>query len=202
MFNNIDNITQRALKALEAAQTAAEQTHYPQIEPAHLLVGLARTPGSLASTVLVELGITEATLFAAVREVLPEPTTSAAPIQTLAISPAFGKTLELAQAEAKRQGDDFLATEHLLLGLLNQQSPIVVEVLKKHQVRVENVRYAMQHLLAEADASQPTRPPQLDARIAAHKAAQNANAPAPPLSRLLQPLVSLWQRLTGKASAH
>lgn len=199
MFNHIENITQRALKALEAAQAAAQQAQHTSVEPAHLLVGLAQTQGSLAATVLYELGIPASSLLEAAKEyvVMPPITTA---VQTLELSLAFQQTLSLAQAEAKRQGDDFLATEHLLLALLQQQSPTVIRMLEKHQVRVENVRYSIQHLLAEADASQPLRPAQLDAAIAARQATQNVATTPSLFRRLLQPFVTLWQRLTRTAS--
>jgi ATP-dependent Clp protease ATP-binding subunit ClpC len=199
MFDNIENITQRALKALEAAHTAAQRAQHPQIEPAHLLVGLAQTQGSLAATVLYELGIAADSLFDAAKQFVPVPPPTA-PVQTLELSPAFQQTLSLAQGEAKRQGDDFLATEHLLLALLQQQSPTVIKMLEKHQVRVENVRYSIQHLLAEADASQPLRPAQLDAAIAARQATQNIKTAPGLLMRLLQPLIKMWQALTGTSS--
>lgn len=200
MFDHIENITQRALKALEAAQAAAERAQHPHVEPAHLLVGLAQTQGSLAATVLYELGIGADTLFDAAKQYVASAQAAVTTTPIRELSPAFQQTLALAQSEAKRQGDDFLATEHLLLGLLEQQSPAVIKMLEKHQVRAENVRYSIQHLLAEADASQPFRPAQLDAAIAARQAAQNANTSPSLLGRLVRPFVAFWQSLTGTIS--
>ncbi len=200
MFDHIENITQRALKALEAAHAAAIKAQHTHVEPAHLLVGLAQTQGSLAATVLYELGIPADSLFEATKHLLPPPPNGAALAATLDLSPAFQQMLSLAQSEAKRQGDDFLATEHLLLALLQQQSPTVIKMLEIHQVRAENVRYSIQHLLAEADASQPLRPAQLDAAIKARQAMQNTATSPSLLGHLLQPLVALWRRLTGRTS--
>jgi hypothetical protein len=64
-----------------------------------------------------------------------------------AFNPQAQQTLELARAEAPRLNHDFIGTEHVLLGLLNSQSSIVANVMRKIGVDSETVRKEIEILI-------------------------------------------------------
>lgn len=52
------------------------------------------------------------------------------------------KVLELAMAEAREAGDDYVGSEHLLLGMIREDSGLAAEVLEKLGLTLERVRAA------------------------------------------------------------
>ena len=62
-------------------------------------------------------------------------------------SPESKKVLELSLREALRLGDNFIGTEHILLGILREGDSVAMETLKAFDLTVVDVRRAV----AEAD---------------------------------------------------
>jgi hypothetical protein len=71
-----------------------------------------------------------------------------------AFNPQAQQTLEFARAEAPRLNHDFIGTEHVLLGLLNSQSSLVSNVMRKMGVDTETVRKEIQILIGPGVAAQ------------------------------------------------
>jgi DNA-binding transcriptional regulator YhcF (GntR family) len=63
------------------------------------------------------------------------------------------KVLELAMSEARHMGHDYVAVEHLLMGLIREEKGIAAQVLWKYGLTVETARALV---FAEGDGAEPS----------------------------------------------
>jgi ATP-dependent Clp protease ATP-binding subunit ClpB len=116
---NLNKFTEKAQEALVGAQQLAGQMNHAQVEPEHLLVALAEQPDGIVPEVLRKLNADPRRVGVAARAALarrPQVHGAGAP----GISPSLSAIIELAQADANRMKDEFVSTEHLLLGLATE----------------------------------------------------------------------------------
>jgi uncharacterized membrane protein YiaA len=74
-------------------------------------------------------------------------------------SPAVWRSLEIADAEAVRFHHDFIGTEHVLLGLIQEEHSSVPTVLGKMGVRCETVREEIEKIVGSGPQSTTSRAP-------------------------------------------
>jgi ATP-dependent Clp protease ATP-binding subunit ClpB len=116
---NINKYTEKAQEAVLGAQRLAEQMSHAQIEPEHLLVALAEQPEGIVPEVLRKMSADPAQIARSGRELLakiPQAYGGAQP----GLSPRLKTVAEVAQAEADRLKDEFVSTEHLLIGVASE----------------------------------------------------------------------------------
>jgi ATP-dependent Clp protease ATP-binding subunit ClpB len=140
---NLQKFTEKAQEAVVAAQSLASEMNHAQIEPEHLLVTLTEQQGGVVPSVLLKLNSDPKDIARVVRELLarqPKAHGGAEPYP----SPRLRVVVDAAQADAKRMQDDFVSTEHLLLGLLSEtgKSP-AAEQLKARRVTRDSVLDAL-----------------------------------------------------------
>jgi ATP-dependent Clp protease ATP-binding subunit ClpC len=80
------------------------------------------------------------------------------PFTKIDLSPSTKRLLELAIDEARRMGQHYISTEHLLLGLVRQNEGVAMEVLKKFGVSAEQVRRQTRRMLKESPVTAGERP--------------------------------------------
>ena len=117
--------TSRSVEVINAAHTAAVTAGNAQIEPVHLAFALLRQDGGITPSLLQKAGVDVAALGSEIDEAavrLPKATgaTVATPVTSAALTRVFAKALELATA----MKDEYVATEHLLLGLAAVDGPV------------------------------------------------------------------------------
>jgi hypothetical protein len=113
-IDGFSRFTPRARNAVVAAQDAAHEASNGEISPDHLLLGVLRDSGGLASKLLTAQQVDPESVRAAVT--LPSAVDN--PPQPIPFSGAARKALELSFREALRLGHNYIGTEHLLLALL------------------------------------------------------------------------------------
>ncbi|UZN03936.1 ATP-dependent chaperone ClpB [Cellulomonas sp. S1-8] len=117
--------TTRSQEALGDAIAQASAAGNPQLEPAHVLNALLQQEGGVANGLLDAVGADRATLGRAVRGILVNlPSSSGASVAQPSASRQTAVALEAANAEARSLGDDYVSTEHLLVGLAAGQSGV------------------------------------------------------------------------------
>ena len=117
--------TTRSQEALGDAIQQASAAGNPQLEPAHLLNALLQQEGGVANGLLDAVGADRTALGRAVRGMLVSlPTSSGSTVAQPSASRATSTALEAASSEARSLGDDYVSTEHLLLGLATGQSGV------------------------------------------------------------------------------
>ncbi len=118
-------LTTKSQEAIGDAIQQASAAGNPQLEPAHLLNALLAQEGGVANGLLDAVGADRAALGRAVRAVLVSlPAASGSSVAQPVPSRATGTAIEAASAEARTLGDDYVSTEHLLLGLAAGQSGV------------------------------------------------------------------------------
>jgi ATP-dependent Clp protease ATP-binding subunit ClpB len=111
-----DKLTVKAQEALQAAQEMGGRMGQQQIEPLHLLWALIAQGDGVVPPLLEKLGVSPTRLAADVEKQIERlPKVSGVSQQYL--SPATNKVLESAFDEAQRLKDEYVSTEHILLGI-------------------------------------------------------------------------------------
>jgi ATP-dependent Clp protease ATP-binding subunit ClpB len=111
----LDRFTEKAQEAIVAAQQLAERLHSPVLDAEHVLAALLEPDDGIPVETLRRLGVD----LAAVRGELAALLARRARIQggSLTLDPRAKRLIERAQGEARRLGDEYTSTEHLLLGI-------------------------------------------------------------------------------------
>lgn len=133
MYMNNNQFTQKTLEALQAAQQLAIEYQHNAVEPEHMLHALVTQQQGLIPQLLQALGADPGTFSAAVAEklaALPRVSGSGRDPDKVYISNASDKVLSAAGREAAAMKDDFISVEHLMLGLLDEQTPAIGELFR------------------------------------------------------------------------
>ena len=158
---NWERFTQRARRVLSLAQEEAEKLNHSYIGSEHVLIGLLREEGGVAGRVLRELGLEEARVQAMVERLSGVGTRT--PFTKIELSPSTKRILELAVDEARRMGQHYISTEHLLLALVRQNESVAMDVLRKFGISAEQIRRQTRRALKE------TPPPSREKRSKGEK---------------------------------
>jgi ATP-dependent Clp protease ATP-binding subunit ClpB len=136
---NLNKFTEKAQEAVVAAPQLATEYKHAQMEPEHLLVALVEQENGVVPTVLRKMPVDPGQVGQAVRAYLskqPQAHGGSEPH----LSPRLRAVLDAAQAEAKAMQDEYVSTEHLLLGLLSEPGrAFTIEQLKQRGVTRERV---------------------------------------------------------------
>ncbi len=110
--------TTKAQDALGAAVRRAAANGNAEVQPIHLLDALLGQGEGIATALLDQVGVDRRVLAAAVSAELSRlPSASGSSVGTPQLSRAMYAVLQAAQDLAKSRGDDYVSTEHLLVGL-------------------------------------------------------------------------------------
>jgi len=111
----LDRFTEKAQEAIVAAQQLAERLQSPVLDAEHLLSTLLEPDDGVPAETLRRLGVD----LPAFRGELAAILAKRARIQggSLSLDPRAKRVLDRAQEEARRLGDEYTSTEHLLLGV-------------------------------------------------------------------------------------
>src|ERR1022692_2787392 len=115
-----DKFTLKAQEAIEQSQQVAGQREHQQITPLHLLVSLVSQPDGVVQPVLEKLKVSPDTiLMEADRALNALPRVKGAQQANgqMYLTPGMTEGLTTAEKEAERFKDEYISTEHLLLGI-------------------------------------------------------------------------------------
>ena len=121
-FGDFSQFTQRARDVLAAAEDLARAADVAGIGSAHLAAALMTQPEGLAARALTDLGVTGAGLRSALG--LPEAGPAAegqSSAERVPLGPSAVAALKAALRQALHMGHNYIGTEHILLGLVDEQ---------------------------------------------------------------------------------
>ncbi len=140
----LDKLTTKSQEALQAAQELAHQHSQQQVDGEHLALALAQQHDGIIPTLLQRTGVDlakfQADLAAEIGRLAKVQGTSSA---DLYLSPELKQAMDAAQTEATSLGDEFISTEHLLLGLLAKGGNALGRVFKSHNLGREGLLDAL-----------------------------------------------------------
>jgi ATP-dependent Clp protease ATP-binding subunit ClpB len=140
---NINKYTEKAQEAVLTAQRLAEELNHAQIEPEHLLLALSEQQDGIVPELLRKLNVDPKPFAAALREDLSRQPQAYGGSQP-SLSPRLRKVTDAAQAEADRLKDEFVSTEHLLLGITGEGGKsIAARLVQQHGVTKDRIFQAL-----------------------------------------------------------
>lgn len=104
----------------------------------HLLLGLVRESDSVAARVLEKMGVSLNRIRAEVEKQLPRG--DARQSSDMTLTPRAKRVIDLAYDEARNLNNNYIGTEHLLLGLIREGDGLAGRVLAKLGVELQPAR--------------------------------------------------------------
>ena len=144
--------TARAEKALEEAQELAMDMGHDYIGSEHILYGLTAEGTGVASKVLEDQGVIpegikdEIDIIVGTGEPIEDP-------EKLGFTPRSKKIIENAFIEARKTGNEFIGTEHLLLGILREGDCVATRILIDLNANPQNIYSELMKLVSEDEMS-------------------------------------------------
>ncbi len=137
----LDRFTEKAQEAILAAQKTAERLHSPVLDAEHILSALVEPDDGVPAETLRRLGVD----LPAFRGELAGLLARRARIEggSLALDPRAKRVVEHAESEARRLGDEYVSTEHLLLGVAEAGGEARA-ILERHAAGREAILGALQ----------------------------------------------------------
>jgi ATP-dependent Clp protease ATP-binding subunit ClpC len=141
------NFTERVRRVLAAAREEAVDLNHEYVGTEHLLLGLLREDDGVAMAVLQNLAVDadavrEQTLALVKRSDRARRTGPDLPYTSRA-----KKVIEFAMNEARDLHHEYVGTEHLLLGLLREETGVAAQVLQHEGAELAAVRQEIRLLL-------------------------------------------------------
>ena len=147
-----NRFTERAQQALTKAQEAAASFGHSYIGSEHLLLGLLREEGGPAAKALAACGVTDDALVKQIEELSGRGTPDSTAPQGM--TPRTKRIIELSIQSAARMGTNYVGTEHLLLGLLNEGQNVALTALANLKVTPQMVAEKLSEVLGGGQAGE------------------------------------------------
>ncbi|HOJ12200.1 MAG TPA: ATP-dependent Clp protease ATP-binding subunit [Clostridiales bacterium] len=119
--------TERAEKALAYSQQLAVELGHNYVGTEHLLLGLVKEGSGVAARVLQSQGVTEEKIIRQIDELIGRSEKTGE--QPLGFTPRTKRVLELSFREARKMNQNYIGTEHLLLGIMREGESVAVRIL-------------------------------------------------------------------------
>ena len=130
------NLTETTKKALEIAENMAKELGHKYVGTEHILYGLIKEGKGIASKVLESQGITENKVKSEILRLIGK---NEKIEKTEGFTPRTKKVLENSYQEAKKEGLDYIGTEHILLGITKEGDSIAVRILINLKVNFQKL---------------------------------------------------------------
>ncbi len=146
MMNN--RLTNDAKAVLQYAQDAAQKFHHNYVGTEHILLGLVLNTDSIAGLLLNQLGLTPENVTRAIEQHVGwgQDTPS-----KLRLTPRTKRAMELAVREANRLEQNYVGTEHMLAGILEEGSGMAVQILEDMDIDPDLVSQRLSELMNDPD---------------------------------------------------
>lgn len=141
MYNRF---TSDAKKVLQYAQDAAQKFRHNYVGTEHILLGLVLNRSGLAGQLLSQLGLTSENVSRAIEQSIG--LGSVAPTE-LRLTPRTKQAMELAVSEANRLGQNYVGTEHILAGLLQEGSGMAIRILEGMDIAPDAVEQKLNDMM-------------------------------------------------------
>ncbi|WP_298677190.1 ATP-dependent Clp protease ATP-binding subunit [uncultured Megasphaera sp.] len=139
-----NRLTNDAKAVLQYAQEAAQKFHHDYVGTEHILLGLVLNTDGIAGLLLNQLGLTPENVTRAIEQHVgwgqDSPT-------KLRLTPRTKRAMELAVREANRLEQNYVGTEHMLAGILEEGSGMAVQILEDMDIDPDLVSQRLSELM-------------------------------------------------------
>jgi len=148
-----EHFTSEAIKVVMLAQEEARRLGHNFVGTEQILLGLLGEKTGIAAEVLAELNITQKEARQEVERIIGRGSGYLPP--EIPFTPKVKSLFEQAFKEARRLGNNFIGTEHLLLGLTDAGEGVAVKVLQNLGVDISQIRNLVIRRLGEVASVTP-----------------------------------------------
>jgi ATP-dependent Clp protease ATP-binding subunit ClpC len=152
-----ERFSARARKVIVAAQEEARRFNHNYIGTEHLLLGMLAEPDGIAHQVLATAGVSLDDVRARVQATVGRG--KRPPSGHIPFTPSAKKVLELALREALNLRHNYIGTEHMLLGLIQERDGLGARLLTEAGVDLLIVRLRILDLVPPGEAPEGKRRP-------------------------------------------
>ena len=142
-----DKLTIKAQEAVQEALQTAERYRHPAVDSEHLMLALLQQEGGVVPSILQKLGVMPRLIQNPLEQELSRrPQVSGASAVGGQMTQRLKVVFDTAFDEAMRLKDEYVSTEHLLLGLTGDTSGEVGRILRQHGVTRDAILRALQEI--------------------------------------------------------
>jgi len=150
----MDKLTIKAQEALAASLELASETGHPEISDVHLLRALIDQEQGAVASILQRIGVPPTQAVAAIDEALAKLPKVSGAIGQPGLGHAANQALDAGWKQAQRLKDEYLSTEHILLGILDAGGA-AAQLLKSLGVSSQAVLQAMKDVRGTQRVTDP-----------------------------------------------
>jgi ATP-dependent Clp protease ATP-binding subunit ClpC len=134
-----ERFTDRARKVMQLANQEAQRFNHEYIGTEHILLGLIKEKAEIATKVLIDLGIDPDEIRDEIEKIIqPGPETEYR--GNLSLTPRSKKVVQCAADEAQLLNQTEVSPEHLLLGMIREETGVAGQVLRHRKLVLDRVR--------------------------------------------------------------
>ncbi len=152
----MDKLTIKSQEALQEAQRFAESKGNQEIQPEHLLYALLEDSEGIPVQIIQRIGADPELIKKDLEEIINRfpKVMGATPLGQLYVSPRLKRVFEEAFKEAEHLTDEYVSTEHLLLGIIKEDGQ-AAELLKRYNVTEQKVLDEMRQIRGAQRVTDP-----------------------------------------------
>ncbi len=144
--------TEKVRKVIMMAQEEAVNLNHNYIGTEHILVGLVKENEGIAGKVLREIGVEPEKIIEEIEKIVGKGEYQE--VSEITFTPRAKKVLELASQEASQLGQNYIGTEHILLGLIKEGSGVATRILSDMGIDLDNIYSQVMKVLMESGHSE------------------------------------------------
>lgn len=132
--------SRQSASAVVAATEIAQQKGVTGVDTENLLLGILSQTDTIASQILQRLGLSFEQIEAEIYKISPSASSYEVPAGGVLLTSQSKKVLSLSNEIAQEAGQEYVGTEHLLLGLVEEKECLAHQVLTRLGVSAKGVR--------------------------------------------------------------
>ena len=140
------DFTKEAQAVLHLSQELMWKYKHTQWDPEHILLALLEHEKGVPMLIFGELHTAVKSLRNRLVSAMESTIGMRYPSSQVYASPRLEALLERSKSESKRLQDDFISTEHFLIGLCHEQQGLVVRLFREFNIEIEKVYKALQKI--------------------------------------------------------
>jgi ATP-dependent Clp protease ATP-binding subunit ClpC len=157
-----DRFTERAQDAAMRAYETMQRYGHSQVDVEHLFLALLEQPQSLITEMLERMGAPVEVMKERLAENLQRTPRSVGAniypqqVAQVFITPRLKRVIDQATDEAKQLQDEYISTEHLMLGIASERNSFSANLLREARINRDMILSAIQQARGGQKASTPT----------------------------------------------
>ena len=142
---NANQLTQKSIEAIQAAQRMAQERNHTQIQQAHLLYALIDDAEDLNAQLLTAMQVNVTGFKGELLNLLNgQASYSGGAGGQMYASAALDRALNEAESRMKKMGDSYISVEHLMMGLIAEPDKDMAGLFRRYNVTMEGYLSALQ----------------------------------------------------------